>query len=522
MSRGRADKAVLLGGDATNEVQRVYKGAETLIAIGTQAGKVLIFNILGLLVHEIEVKAPVISVEWVGDLSAPSILPNRNPSTLLEPCLAINSSADDIESVLHEDSCTVRKSSIPYEQAKGRSSILVDHKRDLFAIDALPRVCPVHAQESLNILSDLPIQAQKEVVRSRKKSLIRPRIATETFKSPAGTALQVCRLPREVIPPSTSKSSTEDVCSGKKVHAVTKLPPALREHQNSTSSVSSHHSEDPGFSNEEFFTPPTTRRDKSKPTERVVSPRVSNSADKKPICLSPPLRSISPMPLDTPSSLYSLPRPGIFNNVFEKSQNEDSGPSIPAHTTKALSKSDMAKTLDTSSPLDSPSSLYSRSMSLFVRNAFLEGREERSPSGRRAPSTPANPYCRPVIGDERKRPVPSSSSSIYSDLRSEMFHNPPPVLDGGVDSATFKLTSLEQSNLAERSQEDPKGGSNLHGLRTAYEQRYNGAGADSVALGADEMRELRQDNEALRRRIEALAEEFRALKGVLLSLTSKE
>ncbi|KAF2202517.1 WD40 repeat-like protein, partial [Delitschia confertaspora ATCC 74209] len=76
-SVGRTQKAVNFS-DSTIEVEELpYQGIETLIAIGIQTGKVLIFNILGLLVHEVVLDFPVIGVEWVGDMSAPCPLPRR-------------------------------------------------------------------------------------------------------------------------------------------------------------------------------------------------------------------------------------------------------------------------------------------------------------------------------------------------------------------------------------------------------------------------------------------------------------
>jgi hypothetical protein len=88
---------VLLGGDATEEEESEYEGSQTLIAIGLQSGKVLIFNVLGLLVHEIQVDHLVIALEWVGDMSAPSILPNRVSSLSPEPGPVIGALFEDME-----------------------------------------------------------------------------------------------------------------------------------------------------------------------------------------------------------------------------------------------------------------------------------------------------------------------------------------------------------------------------------------------------------------------------------------
>jgi hypothetical protein len=57
--------------------ERAHKGLEVLIAVGTQAGKVMIFNVLGLLVHEVDMHASIVALECVGDLLTLSVLPNR-------------------------------------------------------------------------------------------------------------------------------------------------------------------------------------------------------------------------------------------------------------------------------------------------------------------------------------------------------------------------------------------------------------------------------------------------------------
>lgn len=79
----------LITGEQTIESSRI------LIAVGTQIGKVLIFDILGLLIDEIAMDVAVQSVEWVGDMSAPPVLPARSLSSP-EPNPVINALIEEI------------------------------------------------------------------------------------------------------------------------------------------------------------------------------------------------------------------------------------------------------------------------------------------------------------------------------------------------------------------------------------------------------------------------------------------
>jgi hypothetical protein len=78
--QGPRSNTSLLHDDMVNR-QQTGEPTNTLIAVGTQVGKVLIFDTLGLLVHEIAMDVAVRSVEWVGDMSAPPVLPARSSSS---------------------------------------------------------------------------------------------------------------------------------------------------------------------------------------------------------------------------------------------------------------------------------------------------------------------------------------------------------------------------------------------------------------------------------------------------------
>ncbi|KAJ4333134.1 hypothetical protein N0V87_007863 [Didymella glomerata] len=82
---GHAPRLLLFSPDSPGDHETTFKGFETLIAVGTQAGKVLIYDVLGLLIHEIVMNKPVRVVEWVGDMSVPSILPTMESPLSPQP-----------------------------------------------------------------------------------------------------------------------------------------------------------------------------------------------------------------------------------------------------------------------------------------------------------------------------------------------------------------------------------------------------------------------------------------------------
>ncbi|KAJ4293174.1 hypothetical protein N0V90_008456 [Kalmusia sp. IMI 367209] len=189
-SRGRRDNAVLLGGDSAHDnAQGIYEGRETLIAIGSQNGKVLVFNVLGLLVHEVVMDSPIIALEWVGNMNAPSVLPNRKRA--LSTCIEEEGEHPVLDSLLeyYESSCgeameeesgTIKKKPRP-ERSGARSPIRFDGSRDLFSIE--PYTSRLTRRRSEAAYGPSPLVKKAEET-PRKKSFLRPRIATETFKDP--------------------------------------------------------------------------------------------------------------------------------------------------------------------------------------------------------------------------------------------------------------------------------------------------------------------------------------------------
>lgn len=145
--------------------------------------------------YEVSVEAPVVTVEWVGDMSEPSILPNRLASPIVsiageEPAQPVlDMLMEEYENAEDEQSGTVRKTESPQKP----TSPVVGETRDLFSA-SLP------AQASLQLPGSIsgkpfnaPYEVRKQTVKHPRKSWPRPRIVTETFRQPS--------------PPSTAEDS---------------------------------------------------------------------------------------------------------------------------------------------------------------------------------------------------------------------------------------------------------------------------------------------------------------------------
>jgi hypothetical protein len=173
---------------------------------------VMLFDVLGLLVWEVDMKAPIVALECVGDVSQPSVLPSSRrgsmspvPATeeerqdaVLDTVLeAYEQSTDDAKEE-DEESGTVKHITIPTRDRNAvKSSIRLDGSRDLFSPP--PSRSPEGRRPWMRRLSDSsrylrsvspspsPTRGERgrEVqMRGPRQSFKRPRIVTETFTSP--------------------------------------------------------------------------------------------------------------------------------------------------------------------------------------------------------------------------------------------------------------------------------------------------------------------------------------------------
>jgi hypothetical protein len=90
-----------------NTASSDIEGSETLIAVGTEAGKILMFNLLGLLVYTVDVGVPVLSVEWSGDASVSQI---SSGGSLVSPTAA--TTENHAQQIPESGFCATKKVSV--------------------------------------------------------------------------------------------------------------------------------------------------------------------------------------------------------------------------------------------------------------------------------------------------------------------------------------------------------------------------------------------------------------------------
>jgi hypothetical protein len=200
---GRRANDVILSHDGSIEAgEPVFEGRETLIAIGTEPSKVLVFNILGLLVHEIPIEAPIVALEWVGDMDGPSALPNplsSSPISLLDSSPAFQPLLHMLMNEYEKDSSsdgeefgTVHRTKPPLGHSFPTSPSPFQPANDLFSPHR--DMSPNFVKRLSRKPTDTPLSSPRRNAK-RPKKYPRPRIVTDTFTIP-------------VSPPSSSFQSS--------------------------------------------------------------------------------------------------------------------------------------------------------------------------------------------------------------------------------------------------------------------------------------------------------------------------
>lgn len=444
-SKGRADGVVLLSGDATEDVGEVYEGVETLIAIGTQAGKVLIFNVLGLLIHEIAMGVSVTAVEWVGDMTAPSALPIRasSPSPEYRPVADIVVAEQPTSS--DEGTGPVKKIVLAHKQAVPRKPIPVRKSPDLFSDEAREAGSKIPSRRSSDVLRGSPLRVERARERPAKKTLVRPRISTGTFDSPPSPSSS--NVPDAKVIQSFIRADppVQESRRWPQLHPAPSVPTPLRAQHFSASHRSASSSPETEFSDEDqkWFTPPSTRRCKGKAPRRDLSPESSLTA--------PTLASIRPMPsaktsptaLDTPSRNYSRPISRIMKESSGKHQEammEGSKGSVIVPKVAQRRVTILEPKL--SSPFDSPSNPYSRATAPMLERLLVGKAKEHSAGQRPAlPVGPKIPILEPALTNFD--PVQELPSSVCSSSTS----TPCRIIDTSSNQATAMHRQLTPSSL---------------------------------------------------------------------------
>jgi len=415
---------VLLGGDAAEDAGDVYEGFETLIAIGTQAGKVLVFNALGLLIHEITVGVSITAVEWVGNMTAPSILPTRGLSLSPKPRFVVDIVDAEGSTPSDEETGTVKKTRSPHKSALTRKPVPVGPPPDLFSDESRKFKSRVPSRRASDVLRGSPLRVERVRNKHVKKPSARPRISTETFQSPPEPS------PHDPFDVGAAKSRPkldppiQESRRWPEVHQMPSVPAPSRAQLFSAPHRSLSSSDDSQFSDQEWFTPPFTRRRKPKVSQRHMSSEspliTSTSTAIRPV----PFLQSSPTAFNTPSSLHSRPTSGMMKEesvehqetVVEAPSGSRIVPKLQRHVTIADPGS--------SSPLGSSSGLYSRpTAQMFERPSLSKARELELNLSSTLPDRSDLPILKPTlrrIDSETESPSNVCSCSTPSTRRNSV------------------------------------------------------------------------------------------------------
>ncbi|KAJ4356968.1 hypothetical protein N0V95_002911 [Ascochyta clinopodiicola] len=458
----------------------------------TQAGIISIFNILGLLVHEIIMSVPVISIEWVGDMSGPSTLLKRSPLLFPEQCPVIESLMEQVgDSEVLQPSNTSEEGHTP--QALSSHSIakqkIVSFSNEVDQpTDDPPRVSPV---------------APPRVSRTRQP----PRTNASAHSRLETTELSTVELSSpasSLKPPVPARSSLQDHAPVEKAHKWFQLhkAPLVASHRTRRFLPSSHSSRKSLSSEQEFFTPPPTRhtsirkdKGKVKAIEMNYALPTSAAAGKSAIFQA---NSDSANPAVPTERLVQVARSAgrINPEAVGESQTLAAANNKPLHVMPGSTGK---------FSLGALSDLYSQSSTTRSR---LDVREATRGSGKRE-------YVdAPPAGTSSLRDL---SSSLYSRPKSRVFRNHSKAMDGGAD--TFNPPSQSLTYRPRRSFSFDNG---LDALEAPTEQEYSAVKGAGVWSGGEreQIRHLRTDYAALNKQISDLRGEFRMLKDVLLQAES--
>ncbi|KAF1949948.1 hypothetical protein CC80DRAFT_554849 [Byssothecium circinans] len=481
MSSYKRERAVLLGNDSVQDELVDEEGA-IFIAIGTQAGKVMVFNVLGLLVHEVDMGASIVALEWMGDMSAPSILPNRRGS--LPPYPFIEEAQPVLDTLLQEivspsedeEDGTVKKTAFSTKRAD-RSPVRLDGVRDLFSPELNAHMS--HRPPSVRS-NGSPPKINRSRDRPKRKPYRRPRIMTETFKRPSFSPTRQLQL---IDSTHSSESSPLRKGSGTKEPRHTSrdafdifFSDALRPSSLSSSRASSDCSHAP--ESEEYFTPPTSQKPKRKDSPLITIP-YSQAAVAK-----PPYRHVLPR-------TCGLPPDGVRRSPFTKSP-----PSIPA-------KSPARKNLFPA--CISPKGYEGKQ----AKEGWNESWLERSPFPAPPGQSPKRDYDFEPGAQEEERRYGQLDGKCERRLSGEKSKS-------GRAEAWWKDDYLKKDESMRSQVKDTKvANTTTGGLQRASDRVHN---EPSGLKRRDRLGRVmhHDEDDALRREMVLLREEFRALREVLL------
>jgi hypothetical protein len=397
-------------------------------------------------------EGPVVAVEWVGDMSAPSSLPNHVSSVSPEPHHVVDQSAEATLASSDEDTGTVKKTATPNKHAVKQKQIPVRQSRDLFSDDPFKRVPGLSGPRPSDISRSAPLRVEKTRARPRTRSLIRPRISTVTFQSPPEPHSRITVSSSVTAPSVNSSPPVQEARRWPQVHKAQKVASAFHTRRFSAPHASCSSFDNSEYSELEWFTPPSTRRNKEKAPPRRLSLKTSVTALPTPATRPISFHGTSPTALDTPTSLYSRSTSRMRGNAFARGERADIASRTRAEATPITAQRQVTiATQDFTSPFDSSASLSSRPNSMIFRKLSMNQTQARSVDHATSSARAIPALIDIGLGNASLRP--DTPSSMYSRSttgtveKTSVKHNADKFAGSGKPAATPKPSSSSHDSL---------------------------------------------------------------------------
>jgi hypothetical protein len=453
---------------------------------------------------------PVRAVEWVGDLSGPSVLPMRKPPLSPEPGLVIKRLMHDT-SEIEDEPLQRMETGEPQEKAGELRMPEVDKK-------------PTVSFSKQNQNQSPPHRSPSGVQPSAQAIYIDAAPGTEVSDLEVSDTMMSGALPVTTEPPKTFNAATgPSMFNTTTRHArrqprVKKVPTASsrRPRRFRTSKASCCSLRGSPSSSQDFFTPPSSRFPSVLKVEH--SDQTAEQKDDLRLALreekNKRLRMSSGDSFAMESEQSNEQRPvarssGRLDQAKAKMSRPVAAAEGPLTHARHSSRDAFSSLRSISRSYESIPASSPMLNQLAVQGNVLKQSRATSKKRKLADMSPD-----PKIAASSSHDF---SSSLYSRPKSRVFRNHSKALDGGADA-----TSPLQNPVCElRKSFSFEAG--LHEFEALAEQRYIAAKKSEVWIGGKcpEISRLRIDNEALKQQLSDLRNEFRTLKDVLLQAESR-
>ncbi|KNG44230.1 fatty acid desaturase [Stemphylium lycopersici] len=201
---------------------------------------------------------PVITVQWVGDMSATSHFSGHSFSFSPEAHSLRSVAIDGPSECSDDENGTVKKISLPLGPDAVQRLPPFRPPLDLFSVNGEKHKPGMPQPQRSAIPSRSPLRKNRSCEKQKRPLLVRPRISTETFRFPP--KLHHIHASSAATPPISVDIPVRESRRWSQMYQAPLVSPGFRVQLCSSPHVSFSSSDDSEISEQKWFTPPSTRR----------------------------------------------------------------------------------------------------------------------------------------------------------------------------------------------------------------------------------------------------------------------